>query len=77
MLTIQLSTEWENLLQQFAKKAGKNSEDYAKEIVMEYLGDMEDLYYAQRELEAVKAGTSKTVSLQEVMKEYGMDDQNF
>jgi len=76
MLTIQLSDEWENLLQRFAKEAGKNSDDYAKEIVMEYLGDLEDLYYAQRELEAVKAGTSKTVLLQDVMKEYGMDDQN-
>jgi len=74
MLTLHLSSEWETLLQRFAKEAGKNCEDYAQDIVMEYLEDMEDLYYAQRELAAVKAGKSKTTPLQDVMKEYGMDD---
>jgi len=74
MLTIQLSSEWETLLQRFAKEAGKNSEDYAREIVMEYLADMEDAHIAEQRLRDIRSGKETTVSLQEVMKEYGMDD---
>jgi len=73
MLIIHLSSEWENLLQRFAKEAGKAPEDYAGEIVMEHLADMEDALIAEQCLKDIKAGKSTTVSLQEVMKEYGMD----
>jgi len=73
MLTIQLSNEWESLLQQFAKEAGKNSEDYARDIVIEYLADMEDAHIAEQRLRDIRSGKETTVSLQEVMKEYGMD----
>jgi len=73
MLTIQLSSEWENLLQRFAKEAGKTPDDYVREIVLEHLADMDDALIAEQCLKDIKAGKSTTVSLQEVMKEYGMD----
>jgi len=75
MRTLNLSDQGETLLQRFAKDAGKAPDSYLEDIVMEYLGDMEDAYLARRELDAVNAGTSTTATLQEVMKEYGMDDQ--
>jgi len=75
MRTVNLSNRCETLLQQFAKDAGKAPDSYLEDIVAEYLGDMEDLYLARRELDAVNAGTSTTATLQDVMKEYGMDDQ--
>jgi len=56
MLTIQLSSEWEHLLPQFAKQAGKNTRGYAREIVVEYLADMEDAHIAEQRLRDIKAG---------------------
>jgi len=74
MLTLNLSSQGEALLQRFAKKAGQAPEHYARDIVMEYLGDMEDAHIAEQRLRDIQSGKETTVSLQDVMKEYGMDN---
>jgi len=35
--------------------------------------DLEDLYLAERELEAIRSGESQTVPREQVMKRYGME----
>ena len=42
--------------------------------IKQHLDDLEDVYLAERELEAVRAGKSKAVPLEEVMKQYGLAD---
>ena len=45
------------------------------EAIREHLGDLEDLYLAEQRLIDLRAGKSRTVPLDEVMKRYGMDDR--
>lgn len=73
MLAIRLPEEIETRLDNLAKATGRTKTFYVREAILEYLEDMEDLYEAERELKAIRAGTSKTISLEEVMKQYGME----
>jgi hypothetical protein len=44
------------------------------EIVLEYLDDLEDAAIAKERLSELRAGRSTTVSLEDLMKQYGMLD---
>lgn len=71
-LSIRLPGNIEARLQNLATLTGRTKSFYITEAICEHLDDLEDLYLAERELEAIRAGTSETVSLEEVMKRYGM-----
>lgn len=73
MLAIRLPTEIENRLDVLAKATGRTKTFYAREAILEHLDDLEDFYLAEGELAAVRAGTSTTTPLSEVMKRYGME----
>ncbi len=74
MLAIRLPAEVENRLEALAQATGRTKTFYAREAILEHLDDLEDLYLAERELEAIRAGKSTTVPLSEVMKSYGLED---
>ena len=73
MLAIRLPAEVENHLEALAQATGRTKTFYVREAILEHLNDLEDLYLAERELEAIRAGKSTTTPLSEVMKRYGMD----
>jgi len=73
MLAIRLPAEIENRLDALAKATGRTKTFYAREAILEYLDDLEDLYLAERELEAIRSGQSKTIPLEDMMKRYGME----
>ncbi len=72
-ISIQLPDDVEARLQNLAARTGRSKTDYITEAVLEHLDDLEDLYLAERELEAVRAGASSTAPLADVMKRYGME----
>jgi RHH-type rel operon transcriptional repressor/antitoxin RelB len=72
-LSIRLPDDIEARLDNLAALTGRSKTYYATEAICEHIGDMEDLYLAERELEAIRAGESQTVPLEEVMKRYGME----
>lgn len=72
-ISIRLPAELEARLDTLAKATGRTKTYYAKQAISEYIDDLEDLYLAERELEAIRAGKSQTVPLEEVMKRYGME----
>lgn len=74
MLAIRLPAEIEERLEKLAKATGRTKTFYAREAILEHLDDLEDLYMAERELKAIHAGESDAVPLEEVMKQYGMED---
>jgi len=74
MLAVRLPPEIERRLEALAKATGRTKTFYVREAILEHLDDLEDLYLAERELEAVRAGKSKTISLEELMKQYGLED---
>ena len=56
-----------------ARRTGRSKTYYMMEAIREHLGDLEDLYYAEQQLEAIRAG-ARTFSLDEVERELGLDD---
>ncbi len=72
MLAIRLPAEIEARLDSLAKSTGRTKTFYAREAILEYLEDMEDLYLAEQVLADIQAGRSKTYTLEEVKKELGM-----
>ena len=72
-LSIRLPGDVEDRLKNLAARTGRTKSYYITEAICEHLDDLEDLYLAERELEAIRAGKSETVPLEEVMKRYGME----
>ncbi|MEI6790973.1 MAG: DUF6290 family protein [Myxococcaceae bacterium] len=71
--TIRIPKEIETRLSFLSEQTGRTKSFYIKEALLEYIADLEDVYIAEKRLEDIRAGRTKTVSLQEVMKEHGMD----
>ncbi|MCW5222598.1 type II toxin-antitoxin system RelB family antitoxin [Verminephrobacter aporrectodeae] len=73
-ISIRLPDDVEARLKKLAALTGRSKTYYATEAICEHIDDLEDLYLAERELEAIRADKSQTVPLEEVMKRYGMED---
>ena len=74
MLAIRLPAEIELRLENLAKSTGRTKTFYAREAILEYLEDMEDLYVAQQRMADIEAGRSKTHTLDEVKNRLGITD---
>ena len=74
MISIDLPAELENRLEELAKETGRTKEFFIREAVIEHLDDIEDLHIAEKRWNDICAGKSETVPLEEVMREYGMED---
>ena len=74
MLAVRLPQEIEDRLDTLAKATGRTKSYYARKAILEYLEDLEDIYIAEQRLIEIRAGRSKTYSLEEVERELGMED---
>ena len=72
MLAIRLPEEIEKRLDALSKATGRTKTYYAREAILEYLDDLEDVYLAEQRLADLRAGRSTTIPLKEVMKSYGL-----
>ena len=73
MLALRLPEEMEARLNNLAKATGRSKSYYVREALVEYLDDLEDIYLAERRLEDIRAGRTKAIPLEEVMKSYGLE----
>jgi RHH-type rel operon transcriptional repressor/antitoxin RelB len=73
MLAIRLPAEIEERLEALAKATGRTKTFYAREAILEYIDNLEDIYLAEKRLENIRAGRSKTVPLEKAVKRYGME----
>lgn len=73
MLAIRLPVTIEKRLGRLAKRTGRTKTYYAREAILQYLDDLEDIHLAEKELEAVRAGRSRTVALEKLMRRYGLE----
>ncbi len=71
--SIRLPHEIENRLEKLSLQTGRSKSFYVKEAIIEHLDDIEDVYLAEKRLEDIRAGKTQTISLEKVMKRYGMD----
>lgn len=74
MLAIRLPEDIENRLEALAKATGRTKTFYAREAILEHLDDLEDLYLAEQRLIKAQAGQSEALELNELMKQYGLED---
>jgi RHH-type rel operon transcriptional repressor/antitoxin RelB len=74
MLAIRLPPDIERRLDALAASTGRTKTFYAREAILKYLDDLEDIYLAERTLEEIRAGKVKTTPLADVMREYGLED---
>ena len=61
MLAIRLPADIESRLDALAKATGRTKTFYAREAILEYLDDLEDIYLAEKRVEDIRSGRSKTV----------------
>jgi RHH-type rel operon transcriptional repressor/antitoxin RelB len=74
MLAIRLPKEIEARLEALAAATGRTKTFYAREAILEYIEDLEDLYLAEQRLIEIRAGRTETIPLEDVMKKYGLAD---
>ena len=74
MLVIRLPEDIESRLDFLAKATGRTKTFYAREAILEYLEDLEDLYLSEQRLADIQAGRSKTYTLDEVKSRLGLAD---
>lgn len=72
-LSIRLPSDVENRLKNLATQTGRTKSFYITEAICEYIEDLEDLYLTEQRLIEIRAGRSKTVPLEEVMKRYCLE----
>jgi RHH-type rel operon transcriptional repressor/antitoxin RelB len=72
-ISIRLPDDVSARLQRLAQRTGRSKTFYMIEAIQEHIDDLEDLYLAERELDAVRSGHSKTTPLSDVMRRYGME----
>jgi RHH-type transcriptional regulator, rel operon repressor / antitoxin RelB len=73
MISIELPPEIEERLDELAKTTGRSKAFYVREAVIEHLEDLEDIHLAEQRIAELRAGRSKTVPLEDVMKRYSME----
>jgi RHH-type rel operon transcriptional repressor/antitoxin RelB len=73
MLAIRLPEKIEKRLARLAKRTGRTKTYYAREAILQYLDDLEDIYLAEKRMEEIESGRVKTVSLKEVMRLHGLE----
>jgi RHH-type rel operon transcriptional repressor/antitoxin RelB len=75
MLAIRLPAAIEKRLERLAKRTGRTKSFYAREAILQHLEDLEDVYEAEKAYARFLKGSEKTISLEEVMKRLGMNDE--
>lgn len=73
MLAIRLPDSIEKRLAKLAKRTGRTKTFYAREAILRYIEDLEDVYEAEGILERIRSGKEKTIPLEDIMKHYGME----
>ncbi|OLE57894.1 MAG: CopG family transcriptional regulator [Chloroflexi bacterium 13_1_20CM_2_59_7] len=68
MLAIRLPEKVEKRLADLAKRTGRTKTYYAREAILQHLDELEDIYLAERRLEAVRAGRSRTVPIEKLLR---------
>jgi RHH-type transcriptional regulator, rel operon repressor / antitoxin RelB len=73
MLALRLPEDLEARLDALARKTGRTKSYYAREALVEYIDDLEDLYLAQTRYALIEKGKSKTLLLDDAQAQVGLD----
>ena len=71
-VSLRLPEELNHRLSDLSAKTGRSKTFYMLEAIRQHLDDLEDLYLAEQRLIDVRAGRSRTLSLDDVERELGL-----
>ena len=71
-VSLRLPEGLKNRLDKLAKRTGRSKTYYMIEAIKEKLEDLEDLYLAEERTRALRAGRSRTYTLDEVERRLGL-----
>jgi len=74
MIAVRVPVEMEERLTRLAKLTGRTKTFYVREALEEHLDDIEAVYLAESTLEEIRRGKQRTVSLDSLIEEYGLED---
>jgi RHH-type rel operon transcriptional repressor/antitoxin RelB len=74
MLAIRLPEAIEKRLEALAKRTGRTKTYYARQAILEHLDDLEDVYLAEKRLESLRTGRTRSIPLSRVLKDHGLGD---
>jgi len=72
-VSLRLPENLSKRLTKLAKRTGRTKSFYMIEAIREHLDDLEDLYLAEQRLIALHEGRSRTYSLEEVVRDLGLE----
>lgn len=72
--SIRLEPEIEARLDALAARTGRTKAYYLRELITNGLDDLEDYYKAVEVSERIRRGEERTYSLEEVIRDLGLDD---
>ena len=72
-VSLRLPDDVSQRLQNLAQMTGRSKTYYMVEAIREHLDDLEDMYLAEQRLVDIRSGKTQSVTLEEVMKRYGME----
>jgi RHH-type transcriptional regulator, rel operon repressor / antitoxin RelB len=73
-ISIRLNDELAARLDKLSKRTGRTKSFYIVKAIEGHLQDLEDIYVAEQRLIEVRAGRSRTYTLDEVERELGVAD---
>jgi RHH-type transcriptional regulator, rel operon repressor / antitoxin RelB len=73
-ISIRLNDELAARLEKLSKRTGRTKSFYVVKAIEGHLQDLEDIYVAEQRLIEVRAGRSRTYTLDEVERELGVAD---
>lgn len=74
MLAVQLPSEFEECLTDLARVAGQTESDYVRDVLLEYLSDVQALRVAEQRFADLCEGRSRTYTLDDVERDLGLAD---
>lgn len=72
--SVRLQEDIEQRLNALVAETGRSKAYYIREAVEEYMDDLEDVYLTEKRLEEIRAGRSRTYTLEEVEARLGLAD---
>ena len=73
VLAIRLPEKIEERLERLAKRTGHTKAYFVRQAIIEHLEDLEDVEIADKRLEKLRTGKTRTVPLSRLLRKYGVD----
>jgi RHH-type rel operon transcriptional repressor/antitoxin RelB len=72
--SVRLPDDAEKRLETLALETGRSKAFYIREAILNYIDDMEDVYLAEKRTEDMKRSGAKTIPLEKLMEQYGLEN---